>query len=63
MRPAALTTRGRLISWTTKGAVPLPGRPFPFHPNPAGMRAVAELVAAQVSKAQTIVRPIIELKG
>ena len=36
--------------WTTKGAVPLPGRPFPFHPNAAGMRAVAELVVAQVCK-------------
>jgi hypothetical protein len=36
--------------WTTKGAVPLPGRPFPFHPTAVGMRAVAELVAAQVSK-------------
>ncbi len=37
--------------WTTKPArygVPLPGRPAPLHPNAAGMRAVAELVAAQV---------------
>jgi len=36
--------------WTTKPArygVPLPGRPAPLHPNAAGMRAVAELVAAQ----------------
>ncbi|CPR11648.1 hydrolase [Mycobacterium bohemicum DSM 44277] len=33
--------------WTVKPAVPLPGRPAPLHPNGAGMRAVAELVAAQ----------------
>jgi lysophospholipase L1-like esterase len=37
--------------WVTLPAryvVPLPGRPAPLHPNPAGMRAVAELVAAQL---------------
>lgn len=37
--------------WTTtpaKCVVPLPGRPAPLHPNGAGMRAVAELVAAQL---------------
>jgi lysophospholipase L1-like esterase len=37
--------------WTTtpaKYVVPLPGRPAPLHPNGAGMRAVAELVAAQL---------------
>jgi lysophospholipase L1-like esterase len=37
--------------WMTLPAryvVPLPGRPAPLHPNPAGMRAVAELVAAQL---------------
>jgi lysophospholipase L1-like esterase len=37
--------------WTTRPArfgVPLPGRPAPLHPNGAGMRAVAELVAAQL---------------
>ncbi|MEB3984079.1 SGNH/GDSL hydrolase family protein [Mycobacterium sp. 663a-19] len=37
--------------WTTTPArlgVPLPGRPAPLHPNGAGMRAVAELVAAQL---------------
>ena len=28
--------------------VPLPGRPAPLHPNAAGMRAVAELVTAQL---------------
>lgn len=36
--------------WTTTPArfgVSLPGRPAPLHPNLAGMRAVAELVAAQ----------------
>lgn len=34
--------------WTTKPGVPLPGRPAPLHPNGAGMRAVADLVAAQL---------------
>jgi lysophospholipase L1-like esterase len=37
--------------WTTtstRSGVPLPCRPAPLHPNPAGMRAVAELVAAQL---------------
>jgi lysophospholipase L1-like esterase len=37
--------------WTTTPAryvVQLPGRPAPLHPNAAGMRAVAELVAAQL---------------
>jgi lysophospholipase L1-like esterase len=37
--------------WTTRPAMyglPLPGRPAPLHPNGAGMRAVAELVAAQL---------------
>ncbi len=34
--------------WTVKPGVPLPGRPAPLHPNAAGMRAVAELVAAQL---------------
>ena len=37
--------------WTTMPArygVPLPGRPAPLHPNGAGMRAVADLVAAQL---------------
>jgi lysophospholipase L1-like esterase len=33
--------------WTTRPALPLPGRPAPLHPNGAGMRAVAELVAAR----------------
>lgn len=34
--------------WTTRSGVPLPRRPAPLHPNGAGMRAVAELVAAQL---------------
>jgi lysophospholipase L1-like esterase len=37
--------------WTTAPArygVPLPGRPAPLHPNGAGMRAVADLLAAQL---------------
>lgn len=32
--------------WTTRPVVPLPGRAAPLHPNAAGMRAVADLVAA-----------------
>jgi len=35
--------------WTTKFGLPLPGRPAPLHPNAAGMRAVADLVAVQAS--------------
>jgi lysophospholipase L1-like esterase len=37
--------------WTTTPArygVPLPGRPAPLHPNGAGMRAVADLLVAQL---------------
>lgn len=37
--------------WTTlpgRFGVPLPGRPAPLHPNPAGMCTVADLVAAQL---------------
>lgn len=37
--------------WTTTPAtygVPVPGRPAPLHPNSAGMRAVAELVAERL---------------
>jgi lysophospholipase L1-like esterase len=33
--------------WTTRPGVPVPFRPAPLHPNAAGMRAVAELIAAQ----------------
>ncbi|OBF24415.1 hydrolase [Mycobacterium kubicae] len=35
-------------AWTTKPGVPVPGRPAPLHPNGAGMRAVAELIAAEL---------------
>lgn len=35
--------------WTTKFGLPLPGRPAPLHPNAAGMRAVADLVVAQLN--------------
>ncbi len=37
--------------WTTKPSrfgLPIPGRPFPAHPNGAGMRAVADLIIEQV---------------
>lgn len=34
--------------WTTRPGLPRPGRPAPLHPNAAGMRAVADLVVAQV---------------
>jgi lysophospholipase L1-like esterase len=30
--------------WTVGAAWPIPGRPAPFHPNAAGMRAVADMV-------------------
>lgn len=33
--------------WTVGAGVPLPWRPWPFHPNAAGMAAVAELLAVQ----------------
>ena len=35
--------------WTTRFGLPLPGHPAPLHPNAAGMRAVADLVAAQAT--------------
>ncbi|MET0996651.1 MAG: SGNH/GDSL hydrolase family protein [Mycobacterium sp.] len=35
--------------WTTRFGMPLPGHPAPLHPNAAGMRAVADLVAAQAT--------------
>jgi len=34
--------------WAVGAGWPLPWRPAPFHPNAAGMRAVADLVAVQV---------------
>jgi lysophospholipase L1-like esterase len=33
--------------WTTRFAMPLPGRVMPLHPNAAGMRAVAELITSR----------------
>jgi hypothetical protein len=30
--------------WTTGATLPLPGRPLAYHPNAAGMRAVAVLI-------------------
>jgi lysophospholipase L1-like esterase len=36
--------------WTVGAVLPLPWRPAPFHPNAAGMRAVANLVAAHVCR-------------
>lgn len=35
--------------WTLGAGWPLPGRPQPFHPNAAGMRAVAGLIVAATS--------------
>lgn len=35
--------------WTTRFGLPLPGRPAPLHPNEAGMRAVADLIVAQLT--------------
>lgn len=35
--------------WTVGAGLPLPWRPWPFHPNAAGMAAVAELVTAQLA--------------
>ncbi|MGV0624392.1 SGNH/GDSL hydrolase family protein [Mycolicibacter minnesotensis] len=35
--------------WTVGAGLPLPRRPWPFHPNAAGMTAVAELVVGQLS--------------
>lgn len=34
--------------WTTRPGLPLPGRPAPLHPNAAGMRAVADLIATRI---------------
>lgn len=36
--------------WTTRFGLPIPRRPAALHPNADGMRAVAELVAAQARK-------------
>lgn len=36
--------------WTVGAGWPVPGRPQPFHPNAAGMRAVADLIVAKVGR-------------
>ncbi|MEO8815476.1 MAG: SGNH/GDSL hydrolase family protein [Mycobacterium sp.] len=36
--------------WTVGSVWPLPWRPAPFHPNAAGMRAVAKLIAAKLDE-------------
>ncbi|BBX24242.1 hydrolase [Mycolicibacter terrae] len=35
--------------WTVGAGLPLPWRPWPFHPNAAGMAAVAEMVTARLA--------------
>ena len=36
--------------WAVAAGLPLPWRPAPFHPNAAGMRAVADLILEQVGQ-------------
>jgi lysophospholipase L1-like esterase len=36
--------------WTTGATLPLPGRPLPYHPNPAGMRAVASMIREHLGR-------------
>ncbi len=36
------------VPWTVGAILPLPWRPSPFHPNAAGMRAVADLIVAEL---------------
>lgn len=36
--------------WTVGATVPLPWRPLPYHPNAAGMRAVADLVQEHLGR-------------
>lgn len=40
------------VPWTTGAGSFLPGRPKPFHPNAAGMSAVADLVVGRVARPQ-----------
>jgi hypothetical protein len=37
--------------WAVAAGLPLPWRPAPFHPNAAGMRAVADLILEQTGGA------------
>lgn len=37
------------VPWTVGASLPLPWRPWPFHPNAAGMAAVAEMVTARLA--------------
>lgn len=37
-----------VLPWTVGAGLPLPWRPWPFHPNAAGMAAVAEMVGAHL---------------
>ena len=36
-------------NWTVGATLPLPGRPLAYHPNAAGMRAVASLIRDQLA--------------
>lgn len=40
------------VPWTVGARIPVPGRPAPFHPNAAGMAAVAEMVVSRVRSPQ-----------
>ena len=46
--PAATITPGRPSRGRRRFGLPRPGRPAPLHPNAAGMRAVADLIARQL---------------
>ncbi|MBJ7340242.1 MAG: SGNH/GDSL hydrolase family protein [Mycolicibacterium sp.] len=53
VRAAAASTGHHAWSddpWTTTFGLPLPGRAAPLHPNAAGMRAVADLIVAQLGE-------------
>ena len=36
--------------WTVGATLPLPGRPLPYHPNAAGMRAVATMIREHLAR-------------
>jgi len=40
------------LPWTVGARFPIPGRPAPFHPNAAGMAAVAQMVVSRVRSPQ-----------